>query len=166
MELRKVYSRVGFFGQDNKAKIPVCDSVPVSTGVRANDTDILSAGDKNSLKALDHGFHVGNIIQSVTLSCNILNELSGSFFIGDDEEGYSQLFVTLCDFMFDPSNCCTLWASDFLLGLKELREKCLTAGQKCLPIYKDLLGSGKKIIQKGRKSATQERKEKESLGRN
>ena len=63
-------------------------------------------------------------------------------------------------------HCGSLGAPDFLFGLKELREKCLTGGYRCLPICKHCLGSGKKIIQKGRKSATQERKEKESLGGN
>ena len=59
-------------------------------------------------------------------------------------------------------HCGALRAPDFLFGLKELREKCLTGGYLCLPIYKHCLGSRQKIIQKGRKNATQERKEKES----
>ena len=62
--------------------------------------------------------------------------------------------------------CGALGAPYFLFGLKELREKCLTGGHRCLPIFNDCLGSGKKIIKKGGKNVTQERKEKESLSVN
>ena len=79
------------------------DVVPVSTGVQANNRGIVPVGDNTLLQALDHDFHVGNITPSITLQCNITKEISGSFFIGDDEDGYSQLFVTLRNSVFDPS---------------------------------------------------------------
>ena len=50
--------------------------------------------------------------------------------------------------------------------MKELSKNCLTGGYMYLSIYKHCLGSGKKIIQKGRNNVTQERKEKESLSGN
>ena len=71
MELRKIHPGLEFSCQDDKAKIPVGDSVPVSTGVRANNTVVVPASDNSSLEALDHHFHVGNITSSVTLRCNI-----------------------------------------------------------------------------------------------
>ena len=43
-----------------------------------------------------------NIIPSTTLRCNIPQEVSGSFFIGDDD-GTGQIFVTLREAVFDPS---------------------------------------------------------------
>ena len=52
---------------DDKAKIPCGDSVPVSTGVRASKKGIVAVDDENALKAMDHDFHVANIIPSVTL---------------------------------------------------------------------------------------------------
>ena len=50
--------------------------------------------DSEAMKAMDHDFHVGNIVPSVTLRCNIPEDVSESFFIGD-EDGYGQIFVTL-----------------------------------------------------------------------
>ena len=52
------------------------------------------------------------------------------------------------------------------VGPKELRDTCLTGGYRCLPIYKDCLGSGTNIVKKGVRNAIQERKEKESLSWN
>ena len=103
MELRKIYPEVELFGQDDKAKIPVGNTVPVSIGVRANNRVIAPVGDNSLLQALDHNFHVGNITPSVTLRCNIPKEIFGSFLIRDDKDGYGQLFVTLRDSVFDPS---------------------------------------------------------------
>ena len=50
---------------------------------------------------MDHEFHCGNIILSVTLRCSILGETSESFFIGC-EDGTGQKFVSLRDVIFDP----------------------------------------------------------------
>ena len=101
VELRSKYHGVEFFGQDDKAKIPVGDKVPVATGVRANNKGIVAAGGK--LEAKDHDFHCSNLIPAVTLQCNIPSDVSESFFIGDEEEGNGQIFVTLRDATFDPS---------------------------------------------------------------
>lgn len=103
VELRKIHDGVEFFGQDDKAKIPCGDAVPVSTGVRANNKGIVANKDEKGLKAMDHDFHYANIVPSVTLRCNIPSEISGSFFAGD-EDGIGQIFVTLKDATFDPSN--------------------------------------------------------------
>ena len=46
-------------------------------------------------------------------------------------------------------NCGALRALDFLFGLKELREKCLTGEHICLPICNDCLGCGKKLVKGG-----------------
>ena len=100
VELRKKYDGVEFFGQDDKAKIAVGDKVAVSTGVRANNKGIVAEGEV--LPALDHDFHSANLVTSSTLRCNIPNEVSGSFFIGDDD-GIGQIFVTVRDAIFDPS---------------------------------------------------------------
>ena len=51
---------------------------------------------------MDHDFHYANIIPSVALRCHIPAEVSGSFFIGGDD-GIGQIFVTLRDATFDPS---------------------------------------------------------------
>ena len=93
-----------FFGQDDKANIPIGDGVPVSTGVRANNKGIMAVdGDDTArLLAMDHEFHYSNVIASVSLRSNILEAVSGSFFIGG-EDGNGQIFVTLCDAVFDPS---------------------------------------------------------------
>ena len=103
VELKSKYDGVEFFGQDDKAKIPVGDKVPVSTGVRANNKGITAVGAKTQLAAMDHDFHCSNLIPAVTLQCNIPPDVSGSFFIGDEEEGNGQIFVTLRDATFDPS---------------------------------------------------------------
>ena len=103
VELKSKYDGVEFFGQDDKAKIPCGDEVPVSTGVRANNRGIVSIGGPG-LGAMDHDFHCSNGIAAVTLRCNIPKDVSGSFFIGDEEGGFGQIFVTLRDATFDPSN--------------------------------------------------------------
>ena len=101
--MRKTHDGVEFFGQDDKAKIACVDAVPVSTGARANNKGIVAIKDEKGLKAMDHDFHYANIIPSVTLRCNIPSETSGSFFAGG-EDGIVQMFVTLKDATFDPSN--------------------------------------------------------------
>ena len=54
---------------------------------------------------MDHDFHIGNVTPSVTLLANIPDTIAGSFFIGneDGEGGDGQIFVTLRDSIFDPS---------------------------------------------------------------
>ena len=53
--------------------------------VRSNNKGIVAIGNEEALSAMDHDFHDANIIASVTLRSNIPDEVSGSFFIGDDE---------------------------------------------------------------------------------
>ena len=52
---------------------------------------------------MDHDFHYANITPSVTLLCNIPDDISGSFYMGDEDGGTGQIFVTLRDSIFDPS---------------------------------------------------------------
>jgi hypothetical protein len=107
IELNRELNGVGveFFGQDDKAKIPVGDSVAISTGVRANvRSAIVSAdGGDTVLNAMDHDFHRINLVLSVTLRCNIPASIGGSFFMGDEDDGNGRLFYTLRDAVFDPS---------------------------------------------------------------
>ena len=100
---KKHKNGVKFFGQDDKAKIPCGDEVPISTGVRPSNRGVVAEADNRGLVTMDHDFHLANLIPSVTLDCNIPSDLSGSFFIGD-EDGNGQIFVTLKDATFDPSN--------------------------------------------------------------
>ena len=48
-------------------------------------------------------------------------------------------------------HCGVLGTSDYLFGEKELREKSLTGGYKCLPICKGCLEKGMKIVKHGGK---------------
>ena len=102
VELKKKYKDVEFLAQDDKAKIPIGDKVPISTGVRANKKGIITTDGKNELTALDHDFHYVNATVLVTLICNIHEHISGSFFSGG-EEGLGQIFVTVKDSISDPS---------------------------------------------------------------
>ena len=105
MELRKVFPGIEFFGQDDKAKMPVGDKVPIATGVRPGKLKGMApVNGINPMLAMDHDFHSANIITSVALRCNIPDEVSGLFFVGDDETGFGQIFVTLRDATFDGSN--------------------------------------------------------------
>ena len=105
IEFRKVYPGIEFFGQDDKAKIPVGDSIHVGTGVRPGNLKVLApVNESNPSSAGDHDFHIGSIIPSVTLRCHIPEKIGGSFFVGDEETGTGQIFVTLRDAVFDPSN--------------------------------------------------------------
>ena len=70
--------------------------------MRANNKGIVAIDDEKGLKAMYHDFHYVNIIPSVILRCNIPDSVAGSFFIGD-EDGTGQIFVTLRDAIFDPS---------------------------------------------------------------
>ena len=72
IEVRIVYGNgIEFFGQDDKAKVPIGDDVPVSTGVRANNNSITAVDDQAGLKAMDHDFHYSNLTPSVCLRSNI-----------------------------------------------------------------------------------------------
>lgn len=106
VELRGKYEFVEFFGQDDKAKIPVGDKVAVSTGVRSSTTGIVDASQvangNNPLRSMDHDFSYANLTPSVTLRGNIPPEIGGSFFTGG-EDGFGQIFATLRDSVFDPS---------------------------------------------------------------
>ena len=102
VELKNQYDDIEFLGQDDKAKIPCGDKVVVSTGVRANNKGIEATG-RQQLRAMDHDFHCSNGVAAVTLRCNIPKDITGSFFIGANKEGYGQIFVTLRDATFDPS---------------------------------------------------------------
>ena len=105
VELRKVFPGIEFFGQDDKAKMPVGDTVPIATGVRPGNRKGMAPVDGNNpMAAMDHDFHSVNIITSVALHCNIPDEVSGTFFVGHDETGFRQIFVTLRDATFDGSN--------------------------------------------------------------
>ena len=103
IELRLQTDGVEFYGQDDKAKIPIGDAVPISTGVRANTRTSIVAPDSQALNACDHDFHVGNATLSAILRCNIPKEIGGSFFIGDSVDGFGKIYYTLRDSIFDPS---------------------------------------------------------------
>ena len=101
-DLKKCF--VLFVGQDDKAKIPVGDSVPVSTSVRIKTKAIVPAnGELNTNKAADHDWSYASIIPSVTLIGNIPSEYNGSFFSGG-VEGNGQIHVVLRDATFQPSD--------------------------------------------------------------
>ena len=50
--------------------------------------------------AMDHDFGYSNLTPSVTLRCNIPNDMSGSFFSGG-VDGFGQIFLILRDSIFD-----------------------------------------------------------------
>ena len=52
---------------------------------------------------MDHDFYYGSLVPSVLLRCNIPDDMSRSFFCGDEEDGYGQIAVTLRDAIFDHS---------------------------------------------------------------
>ena len=104
IELRSRTDGVEFFGQDDKAKIPIGDTVHISTGVRSNIKSSIIAPDSPVIQACDHDFHVGNLTLSATLRCNIPKEIGGSFFIGDSDDGFGKIYYTLRDSIFDPSH--------------------------------------------------------------
>ena len=103
VDLRAKYRHVSFFGRDDKAKIPLGNSVALSTGVRCIKSAIVPAeGGEEVLRAADHDFRMANLTPSVTLHGNIPRDMSGSFFSGG-EDGFGQIFVTLRDSVFDGS---------------------------------------------------------------
>ena len=75
----------------------------ISTGVRPNRTGIIAIDDEIGLAAMDHDFHYGSLVPSVLLRCNIPDDMSGSFYCGDEEDGFGQIAVTLRDAIFDGS---------------------------------------------------------------
>ena len=85
--------------KDYKAKVPCGDTLPVSSGICANNKGMVAIRDAERLKALDHDFHPTNITPSITLLSNIPLDMSGSFFVGDK----GQLYVTLKESIFYPS---------------------------------------------------------------
>lgn len=103
VEFRLLSNGVEFFGQDDKAKIPIGDTVHISSGVRANIRTAIAAPDSQVIRAGDHDFHVGNLTLSATLRCNIPKEIGGSFFVGDSNDGFGKIYFTLRDSIFDPS---------------------------------------------------------------
>ena len=93
IELRKAHDVVSFFGQDDKTKVVCGDAVPIASGVRGNNKGIIALRDKRGLKAMNHDFHYANLIAFASLECNMPDEISGSFFVGD-EGGNGQTLVT------------------------------------------------------------------------
>ena len=82
IELRLIYKLVEFVGQDDKAKIPLGNRVAVSTGVCRSGSSIVPAGGgQKMLRAMDHDFGYANLTPSVTLRCNIPNNMSGFFLV-------------------------------------------------------------------------------------
>jgi hypothetical protein len=97
-------SKVAFVGQDDKAKIPVGDSIAVSTNVRAKNCAIISTEkDEDRNKAADHDWSTGSITPSVTLFSNIPDNYDGSFYSGG-ENGFGEVHVTSRDSVFDSSD--------------------------------------------------------------
>ena len=107
VELKKKYAGVEFFGRDDKAKIAVGDKVAVSTVVCTNNKGIALVGDDVALLALDHDFQAANIVFSSTLRCNIQNEVSGSFFIRDDDAISMGVESALSNLPFGSNPACT-----------------------------------------------------------
>ena len=104
IELRLQTDGVEFYGQDDKAKIPIGDTVHISTGVRSNIKSSIVASDSQAICACDRDFHVGNLTLSATLRCNIPKDIGGSFFIGDSNDGFGKIYYTLRDSIFDASH--------------------------------------------------------------
>ena len=75
------------------------DAIPVSSGACANNKTMVTTGDEERLKALNHNFHTANTTPSVTLLSNIPLNMSRSFFVGDK----GQTHVTLKESMVYPS---------------------------------------------------------------
>jgi hypothetical protein len=97
-------SSVAFVGKDDKAKKPVGDRVAVSMTVQFNNKAIvpLEPSGRNSVAAADHDWKYANIVPSVvTLHSNTLNDMTGSFFCGDAENGTGEIEVTLRDAVFE-----------------------------------------------------------------
>ena len=87
---------------------------------------LVSVDDEIGLAALDHDFHKGIIVPAVLLWCNIPSDMSGSFFCGDEVEGYGEIFVTLRDTIFDPSRVFDHAAQMIdTMQMKELNPQCL-----------------------------------------
>ena len=109
VELRGKYEFVRFFGQDDKAKIPVGYKVAVSTGVRSSTTGIVDASQvvngNNPLRSMDHDFLYANLTPSVTLRGKIPPEIGGSFFTVKYLQLYVILFSIHRRFLIIQHNC-------------------------------------------------------------
>ena len=104
IELQEKTDHVEVFGQEEKAKIPVRNSVAISTDVRSKIISaIVSTNNNKKLQAMDYNFNFDNLVLYVTLQYNITSSIGGSFFAGDEAEGKGQLLYTLHNAIFYPS---------------------------------------------------------------
>lgn len=95
---------VRFYGQDDKAKIPVGADVPISSGARRIQKSIVPTDPSlNTNFAADHDWSNASIVPSVTMHGNVPNEYDGSFFAGG-EAGDGEITVTLNDATFNKSD--------------------------------------------------------------
>ncbi|CAB4398618.1 unnamed protein product [Rhizophagus irregularis] len=83
-----------FISADDKHKVPIGESVPVSTGVR--NRRLLST-QNNDLNASDHDFTKLSLTPSVIFFVSIPSNISGGFYNG-------QVFVSFKDTVFEPSS--------------------------------------------------------------
>ncbi|CAB4391120.1 unnamed protein product [Rhizophagus irregularis] len=83
-----------FISADDKHKVPIGESVPVSTGVRNRQS--LST-QNNDLNASDHDFTKLSFTPSVIFFVSIPSNISGGFYNG-------QVFVSFKDTVFEPSS--------------------------------------------------------------
>ena len=95
---------VRFYGQDDKAKIPIGSEVAISTGARRSNKAIVPTDPSlNKNFAADHDWSNASIIPSVTLHGNVPDDYLGTFF-GGGEEGDGEITVTLNDATFNKSD--------------------------------------------------------------
>lgn len=83
-----------FISADDKHKVPIGESVPVSTGVH-NRRSLTSQN--NDLNASDHDFTKLSLTPSVIFFVTIPSDISGGFYNG-------QVFVSFKDTVFEPSS--------------------------------------------------------------
>lgn len=95
---------VRFYGQDDKAKIPVGTDIPISSNARRIQAPIVPTDPSlNTNFAADHDWSNASIIPSVTMHGNVPNDYNGSFF-GGGEGGDGEITVTLNDATFNKSD--------------------------------------------------------------
>lgn len=91
-----------FISADDKHKVPIGESVPVSTGVRNRRS---LATQNVDLNASDHDFTKLSLTPSVIFFVSIPSDISGGFYNG-------QVFVSFKDTVFEPSSA--IWhATEF-----------------------------------------------------
>jgi len=90
-----------FYGQDDKARIPVGTDIALSTNVRSRNGAIVPIGTQPT--AADHDWGYASIVPSVTLRCNIPASMEGSFY-GGGNDGDGKIEVVLRDAVFDGSD--------------------------------------------------------------